>query len=141
MQGTDVSSGNLHLSFADLSLPSIGVPFSLEHSYNTCPSTSNPGKWNFNLEQTLTFLQENSAVANWPSVEWRRPDGSLVDFYLDTDGTYKSATPGVHDLLTEDFNAGTFTIYSATSPTSKAAPWSSARARRSGHCWREHNYL
>ena len=126
IHSTDVASGNLHLEFMDLSMPAIGVPFSLARSYNTCPasvfipSVPPTGKWTFNLEERVSHNQINSTdVApglDWPTIKYFRSDGSVAEFFPGLDGRYHPMTPGVHDQLTEDFIDGTFTLYTADTP-------------------------
>jgi RHS repeat-associated protein len=124
IQSTDVASGNLHLDFSDLSVPSIGIPFVLSRSYNTCPANifsptvPQTGKWTFGFEESVEHFQINSSLlpgSEWPLVNYRRADGSLVQFYPGVDGNYHPSTPGNHDMLEEEFNAGTFTIYTSDS--------------------------
>lgn len=126
-QGVDVTSGNLQLPAADMTMPAIGVPFSLARTYNSYPAsvfdlTTIPdvGKWMFNFEQSLDHAHLNSQediYFRYPTVSLLRPDGSTIQFFPGMDGYYHPSTPGIHDMLVEDFNAGTFTLYQAsTSP-------------------------
>lgn len=125
VQSTDVTSGNLHLDFTDLMVPAIGVPFTLARSYNTAPATiysptlPSTGKWAFALEEYIEHSHINSFAlpgSEWPIVYFHRADGSIVQFYPGLDGLYHPMTPGMHDMLEEDFDAGTFTLYTADTP-------------------------
>jgi len=118
VQGVDVTSGNLHLSFADMSVPAIGIPFSLVRSYDSVPSSSlGNSQWRFNLEETISYNHINSdEYGDWPSITYNRSDGSKITFFPGLDGYYHPSSPGVHDQLIEDFNAGTFTVYSGDTP-------------------------
>lgn len=119
---TDVVTGNLHLSGMDMSMPAIGVPFSLSRFYNSTPSAiSSPKGWTFNLE-TKIYREHMFTIADfgmlWPTTLVYYPDGTVCTFYLGLDGKYYSAQPGNHDLLVENYGAGTLTLFTeGASPT------------------------
>jgi RHS repeat-associated protein len=126
-QGVNVASGNFHLPSVDMTMPAIGVPFALARSYNSYPVTvfdstlRSTGRWSFGFEQSLNHSHLNSfddVHYRFPTVKITRGDGSTVQFFPGLDGFYHPITPGNHDLLTENFSAGTYTLYSADiSPT------------------------
>jgi RHS repeat-associated protein len=105
IQGVDTSpaSGNLFLAFPDLSVPAIGVPFSLVRFYNSDGNTGDPEKgWSWNYTHaSLSIDGFISQGQNGRTVTVDLGDRAKQEFVLDSDGTYVSHTPGNFSKLAE----------------------------------------
>lgn len=118
IQGVDTASGNLFLPFPDLSVPAIGVPFSLVRFYNSDANTGDPEKgWSWNYTHAALSIDGFiSQGQNGRTVTVDLGDRTRQEFVLDSDGNYVSHTPGNFSKLfevvtsTSDYVPGTFLL-------------------------------
>ncbi|MBK1723021.1 Lcl domain-containing protein [Thiocystis violacea] len=103
MRGVDVATGNYHRSTTDLSVSGKGPDFAVTRAYNA--NGSKIGAWSFNVDMRLGFGGMPPTIAIGP-----REDGRSINYYRESDGTWRALNPGNFDELTENAD-GTFTLY------------------------------
>ena len=104
----DIAAGNLHLSIADLSIPTTGVPLGYTRAYNSLSRRGGcTGVWRSNATLSMFYVDR----AGGRQIGVRREDGRQQDFFRYTDGQWYGFNPGSFDKLVADSDGLTFRLY------------------------------
>ena len=104
----DIATGNLHLSIADLSIPTTGVPLGYTRAYNSLSRRGGcTGVWRSNATLSMFYVDR----AGGRQIGVRREDGRQQDFFRYTDGQWYGFNPGSFDKLMVDSDGTTFRLY------------------------------